>query len=406
MIRWITQNLGTGPYDAAYGDTETTILDVRHLLDAEGNDPKELWEVIQEGVKVLTEGRRLVVCCHMGVSRSNAIAAGILSLVEKQSFACMVRKVMESTGEAFLNVQVLEAVASVLNGGEDVRKERDFRTILVTGGSGFVGRSLVPMLEEQFRVFSPTSGELDLVCGGVHLYLRMRENGVTDVVHLADPRALYSPGAFGCSVAMLKNVVDACKAVNAFLLFISSNEVFSSLGTGRYGEMDDPYPATFRGQLKRLEENIISWNLSDSTGWAILRVPIIYSNTNRHSFIKEYYDKARQDLPITVHRYLDGYPRVDLVHMQDICRALCLILNDRRSGYFHITSGQILTTMDIALYIIYYCNSKSICIDTNISIKNNKVCLSSFRLEHELHYVPRVRLIEWIQALPKRRMEI
>jgi dTDP-4-dehydrorhamnose reductase len=45
--------------------------------------------------------------------------------------------------------------------------------ILVTGGSGFIGRSLIKALKEEHDIFSPSSKELDLTSSeAVDKYLR------------------------------------------------------------------------------------------------------------------------------------------------------------------------------------------------------------------------------------------
>lgn len=79
MIRWITPFLGTAPAGSTDIEPDTGIVDVRDLVDKSGNDPRSVRAKIEQGVALLDEGRRVVVCCDYGVSRSNSIAAGILS---------------------------------------------------------------------------------------------------------------------------------------------------------------------------------------------------------------------------------------------------------------------------------------------------------------------------------------
>lgn len=54
-----------------------TILDCRDMLDEHGN-PLSLYKAkIDQGIEFI-KNNKLVVCCGAGMSRSNAIAAGIL----------------------------------------------------------------------------------------------------------------------------------------------------------------------------------------------------------------------------------------------------------------------------------------------------------------------------------------
>ena len=79
MIRWITDELGTAPFTDSEISDDLNVLDVRDLVDKHGNSPEATREKIDQGVSLLQQGGRLVVCCDYGISRSNAIAAGILS---------------------------------------------------------------------------------------------------------------------------------------------------------------------------------------------------------------------------------------------------------------------------------------------------------------------------------------
>ena len=96
MIRWITQNLGTAAYNDAITISEDfEIVDVRNLVDKEGNTSLEIQKKIDEALLLLESKKRVVVCCDYGMSRSNSIAAGILARHENISIASAVKKVME-----------------------------------------------------------------------------------------------------------------------------------------------------------------------------------------------------------------------------------------------------------------------------------------------------------------------
>lgn len=78
----------------------------------------------------------MVVACDFGISRSNAIAAGILSLVENKSYDRAVQEVVDATAEREIKLDLVEAVRLALG---EVRQQADRRTVLVTGATGFKG---------------------------------------------------------------------------------------------------------------------------------------------------------------------------------------------------------------------------------------------------------------------------
>lgn len=55
-----------------------TIVDCRDMLD-EGGNPISLYkEKIDQVLEFLKQGKKVVICCGAGMSRSNAIAIGVL----------------------------------------------------------------------------------------------------------------------------------------------------------------------------------------------------------------------------------------------------------------------------------------------------------------------------------------
>ena len=72
MIRWIRPNLGTAPALEVMAVPDLQLVDVRILVDGPGNSPSLVRAKIDEAVAHLQAGRRVVVGCEYGISRSNA----------------------------------------------------------------------------------------------------------------------------------------------------------------------------------------------------------------------------------------------------------------------------------------------------------------------------------------------
>ena len=97
-IRWITSHLGTGPALLVRQEADMNIIDVRDLVDKAGNRSEAVRQKITEGCDSLRTGKKTVVCCDYGISRSNAVAVGILAMHEAISFEAAVRRGVGGNG--------------------------------------------------------------------------------------------------------------------------------------------------------------------------------------------------------------------------------------------------------------------------------------------------------------------
>ena len=55
-----------------------TVVDVRRLLDNDYNNLEDYQKYIDLSFKAIKENGKVVICCSYGISRSNAIALGVL----------------------------------------------------------------------------------------------------------------------------------------------------------------------------------------------------------------------------------------------------------------------------------------------------------------------------------------
>src|SRR5690606_34793657 len=173
-------------------------------------------EAVEHGVAVLARGSRLVVGCDYGISRSNAIAAGILSRSSGRRLDDCLREVLARTGGAEIKLEMIDIVRSAVE-PHDARKAGDGATLL-TGGSGFLGTAVARVLRKHgAKIVSPPRSEIDILRDRALLALKMSEAGVDCVIHLANPRVYTSNIALGETLTMLRNVMEACVRTGATL---------------------------------------------------------------------------------------------------------------------------------------------------------------------------------------------
>lgn len=403
MIRWITNRLGTAAWQNVQGVSEFALLDVRDLVDKAGNFTETVRRKIDEGTTQLKQGAQLVVCCDYGMSRSNAIAAGILAVTTPMPFDAAVREVCRSTGETAISVDVLTAVRSALQVENDPRDDKpDRRCVLVTGASGSIGAALVRRMPAEWRLLKPDRGELDLSAGSIVLDGLIREHNVDTVVHLANPRIVTTNQSLGESLVLLKNVLDACRVNDTRLVFLSCWEVFAgNRSTGMLVDEQTPVcPAGTYSQAKYLAELLIQdFRAKFDKECSIVRASPVYGeNCSKPRFIANYIEKALMGNVISTHRYRNGLPHLDLLHVDDLAEAIVAIIREGTSDLFHVGPEINESTTEIAEWIVEFTRSRSQIEHRDIDGYAPNVILDASLVRRRFGWRPR---IDWRAGLQR-----
>jgi len=362
MIRWIIpEKLGTAAHISDIGDI-ANILDVRDLVDRSGNSVDIIKSKIDEAIAFLETGKKVVVCCDYGISRSNAIAAGILSKLSKISLASALKEVIQRTGEKEIKIDVLNMVRLALNEqlNEHISTQKN---ILVTGGSGFVGKALLPLMKGKYSCFALASKDMDLLSGAAELDLYVKENTISHIVHLANPRIYTSNKSLGNTLTMLRNILEVCKNNEIALIYPSGWEIYSGYASSHLmaNESLPLNPKGPYGETKWLCETLINMYIEKyNLKCAILRSSPLYGvGGERPKFIWSFIDSALKSLPIKTHNFLNGSPGLDLMCVDDFCRAVIAVLDNDYFGRLNLGTGRLISTKKAAEIIRDYVHSSS-----------------------------------------------
>jgi dTDP-4-dehydrorhamnose reductase len=160
--------------------------------------------------------------------------------------------------------------------------------LLITGASGLYGSKLAQLAIER-KIEVNSCGLQDLSAGCNYIKMDITDRALVEksfrkirpdvVVHAAsltdvDECELNQKLAWKVNVEGTKNIVDATKNSGSFLIYISTDYVFSG-EVGRYTEADKPEPANYYGLTKLKGEEIVKTQAE----YFIARPSVIFGST-------------------------------------------------------------------------------------------------------------------------------
>ncbi len=365
MIRWITENLGTAKIEDVNG-RGYSVVDVRDLVDKEGNLNQVILEKIDAVVDLLKQNHKVVICCDYGISRSNAIAIGAIVKCFNYDFDEAVKFVMDKTEEMAIRIDILNSVREVLGINKKDNLSTNNKTILITGGTGFIGSALAAKLEKNYDLVMPTRQEVNLLDGPIKLDLIVKNSDVDTIIHLANPGRYATTESMGQSLVMLKNVLDVCKENRLNLLYLSSWVVYSGYNSSCLvaSESLPLRPKGTYGETKALCETLVNQyrDLYNLNIYLMRLSPVYGVGSDKPKFIYTFFQKALKHETIFTHKYLNGLPVLDLIHVNDVVSAIECVIKAKPSNLFdlNIGFGVGYSTFDIARMIKEMCSSNSV----------------------------------------------
>lgn len=225
------------------------------------------------------------------------------------------------------------------------------KTILVTGGTGLLGKGLEETAPPGWRIVSLHQRGYEVSGSKArHLVLDIRDKRAVDrlfarnafdaVVHAAGIASVdyverHYAESLESNIVGTLNVTSACRRAGTYLIYISTNAVFDGR-RAPYGEEDPVNPINKYGGLKVECERLVRETLEK---WAVVRPILMYGwnhVVNRPNPATWIYDKLLKGEEVKLVDDVYENP----LYNQQCGRALWAAVSRRPSGTFHFAGSQ------------------------------------------------------------------
>ena len=189
--------------------------------------------------------------------------------------------------------------------------------ILITGGRGFIGRNLIKSLQDEHKIYSPSSSELDLTDSQqVKTYLQTKYFDV--IIHCAirGGRRLQPDTAVDMyqNLSMYFHLMDNRDRFGKFFNFASGAEFDRRKGvlpTNKKGHLERSWPIDYYGMSKNIISRLLK---TDNQSYNFRIYGVFGIDEDNIRFIKSSLLKIKQNQPIEIHQ-----DRLfDFVHIDDL----------------------------------------------------------------------------------------
>jgi len=257
--------------------------------------------------------------------------------------------------------------------------------ILVTGATGFIGSNLMQHLKQKkYTVHGLSFHKTDKknifsipLSKPTALQSHFQKNKYDIVIHLAASIEENSPlKLFNINCQYTLNLLEVCRTykIKKFI-FTSSHAIYDKTNYLPIDEEHNIRPSSNYAISKLISEEICKMFYNYyGLKIIILRLSSVYGKNQPIKYlIPKLIDQCLNQKKIVLHKYQNGFQLMDLIHVEDVCRALELSIKSKlKFGVFNIASGNPVTVKNLVDIISKITNTKI------INIKNIKALTNHF----------------------------
>lgn len=218
---------------------------------------------------------------------------------------------------------------------------------IVFGASGFVGKVLLPLLED---VVAPSSSEVDLSNPVEVKIIPYKEKGGVTVIMLA----ALTPEKGNVRDTTIKNIIMARNALEVIkyqdvkhFIYVSSDAVYSMSGDVIITEETPVCPDTLYGHMHAMREQYFRDAIPEDK-LTIIRPCAIYGKGDTHNSygINRFVRDSREKGEITL--FGEGEEYRDHIHVDDVAAIIAKAAKEKIAGTFNAVSGLSVSFFEVA----------------------------------------------------------
>ncbi len=285
------------------------------------------------------------------------------------------------------------------------------KSVLISGCNGFISSNLIPKFLEKGYHIEGIAKKKSKSNYKIHQVNLTNNNSLSKIkskfdyiVHLAgeseenDFQSMFLNNVLGT-----QNLLEFAlrKKIKKFI-FISGHNVYSPFLKLPILENASKIPISNYGFTKLMSENLVEYysknfNLKST----ILRISSTYGNNQKkEKMISKFINNYKNSKKIIIHKYLNGYQKMDLIHVDDVCDAIIKSINyNKSSTIFNISSGNSYTINDILSILQENLNSNSKIMIKKINQKTSHFKYDINLAKKELMFKPKISLEDGIKEL-------
>jgi len=216
--------------------------------------------------------------------------------------------------------------------------------VLITGGKGLLGRSIVPPLSERFdcAVYDIDEWDITSAAAGEKMLGRHRPDVLLNLAAMTDVDGCEENTALAerSNVEGPAVLAGLCEAFHVRLIHISTDYVFDGTKRLPYREDDEPNPRSVYGRTKLAGEKKI---LDRNIDWVIIRTEWLYGHSGS-SFVDKVVAIAQSQGFARVVNDQQGSP----TYARDLALPVSAIIEKGLTGIYHISNSGSCTWYDFA----------------------------------------------------------
>lgn len=225
-------------------------------------------------------------------------------------------------------------------------------SILILGGSGFIGNTLYKEFGSYFNTFGTFNNNKEFKENKHFFKYDIEKGGLNVILNKVKPKLIISAlrGNFNAQIETHSYVTEYVKSNNCRVMFLSSANVFDSFRHYPSYEYDKTLSESIYGHFKiKIENQLMNLPIGK---FVIIRLPMIFGiNAPRTREI----DKAvKEDKSIEV------FPNIIININSDIrlSQQIHYLINHKKTGIFHLGSTDLISHFDFIKTLVEKRHSK------------------------------------------------